>query len=298
MEEFFNLALSTFLLRPYVFAFLLVYLILSYNFFGWRRAILYTLTAWIIAYISEISSINIGIPYGDYKYTYFTKVFSGDVWNVGEKELFVFGLVPFIDSLSYTFISFTGYILSVYLFSPVKIIKSSVITLDTYNIRHSLRVAIIGALIVTFMDVIIDPVATVGWKWFLGEIHYYVTPGYYFGVPISNFAGWYITSFLIILSFQQMDKILLERDYYQNSRTCSNPYRLPMVFGLYLGIIGFNIFVAAYIGEFHMAISGLLIQIPIITFLIMPFLQRKQQGDTSDIQFHLQDFPEDSQFLK
>jgi putative membrane protein len=42
------------------------------------------------------------------------------------------------------------------------------------------------------LDVVIDPVAVRGDRWFLGRIFYYPAGGVYFGVPLSNFAGWMI----------------------------------------------------------------------------------------------------------
>ena len=50
-----------------------------------------------------------------------------------------------------------------------------------------------GALAMTLFDLVIDPLAanTLGyWKW--------TSAGPYFGVPLSNFAGWFCVSFLIL----------------------------------------------------------------------------------------------------
>ena len=42
------------------------------------------------------------------------------------------------------------------------------------------------------LDVVIDPLAARGDRWFLGRIFYYPDGGVYFGVPLSNFAGWVV----------------------------------------------------------------------------------------------------------
>jgi putative membrane protein len=50
-----------------------------------------------------------------------------------------------------------------------------------------------GAIVMTLFDLVIDPLAanTLGyWKW--------TTAGPYYGVPLSNFAGWFCVSFLIL----------------------------------------------------------------------------------------------------
>ena len=43
-----------------------------------------------------------------------------------------------------------------------------------------------------WLDVVIDPLAVRGDRWFLGRIFYYPEPGWYFGVPIANFVGWVV----------------------------------------------------------------------------------------------------------
>ena len=291
MEEYFKLVWSTILLRPYVFIFLITFIFIAYQFFGWRRTIIFTLTAWVIAFLSEYSSITNGFPYGDYQYTYLTQLKDGEVWKVGEKELFLFGVVPFIDSLSYTFLSFIGYALSVYVFSPLIKLKNAIIPADTYSIRYSFRVAFLGALIITFMDVIIDPVATLGSKWFLGEIHRYTHPGYYFGIPLTNYLGWFFTSFLILFLFQRVDSFLSAKDFFSGKRNSLYPHKLLLLTLLYLGVVGFNLVVTVLIGEYHMAISGFLIQTPILIFLLIPVFQKHSVASEEEILAHLRDFP-------
>ena len=56
------------------------------------------------------------------------------------------------------------------------------------------------------VDVVIDPVARLGDRWFLGKIFEYEVEGAYFGVPLSNFAGWMLTATLIVAAYQRIDK--------------------------------------------------------------------------------------------
>jgi hypothetical protein len=58
------------------------------------------------------------------------------------------------------------------------------------------------------LDVIIDPVALRGSRWFLGQIYGYPQPGVYFGVPISNFAGWFAMGFVLIWALQAIDRFM------------------------------------------------------------------------------------------
>lgn len=298
MEEFFKLILSTIILRPYVFAFLLAYLFIAYTFLGWRRVLVFTLVAWVIAFLSEYSSITNGFPYGDYQYTYLTQLKPGEIWALGEKELYLFGIIPFIDSLSYTFLTFIGYALSIYLNSPIFKLKNGFTIADTYSIQHSLKTAFVGAILVTFIDIIVDPIATMGKKWFLGEIHYYVHPGDYFGVPITNYLGWFLTSFVIIFVFQRVDKSLLPTPFYQKNRVPHFPLKVIFLMLLYLGVIAFNIVVTFSIQENRLGIASTLIQIPIFLFILLPLFQDHQQATNPEIKNHLEDFPNENLNIK
>lgn len=65
-------------------------------------------------------------------------------------------------------------------------------------------VPVVGLTVVffTFSDVIIDPVALQGERWFLGEIYGYPQEAVYFGVPLTNFAGWAVVGFLSLLGYR------------------------------------------------------------------------------------------------
>ena len=57
--------------------------------------------------------------------------------------------------------------------------------------RESLSWPVIGLTCLLFMliDVVIDPVALRGDRWFLGQIYGYPDPGVYFGVPPPTSPG-------------------------------------------------------------------------------------------------------------
>ena len=96
--ETISLLFGTILLRPYVFIFLILYLLLATSQIGWRRTLVWTITGYCLAFLAEYSSIHWGIPFGDYYYIDHTR----------DRELWVAG-VPFMDSLSFTFLTYTGY---------------------------------------------------------------------------------------------------------------------------------------------------------------------------------------------
>ena len=75
---------------------------------GQRTGALFGVT-WLTAFVCELSSTRIGFPFGDYYYTGST---------VGE-ELYLAN-VPFMDSLSFTFLLYASYCLALWFLLPVQ----------------------------------------------------------------------------------------------------------------------------------------------------------------------------------
>ena len=97
---------GTVVLRPYVFVFLSAYLWLATWHLGLGRTLIYLVFGYTVAWLSEVSSIHTGFPYGVYIYIPATRA----------QELWVLG-VPFMDSLSYVFLSYASYSLALLLLS-------------------------------------------------------------------------------------------------------------------------------------------------------------------------------------
>ena len=148
MKDFIQLLAGTVAMRPYVFAFLLAYLLAAGCHLGWRKTMLFAIAGYLIAFLSEYSSIHTGIPYGWY---YYIDTTSG-------KELWIAG-VPFFDSLSYVFLTYCSYATALLVVSPLKIWRWNLVILETCRIRKSLSVLILGSMLQVFLDIIIDPVA-------------------------------------------------------------------------------------------------------------------------------------------
>jgi putative membrane protein len=160
-----DLLVGTFVLRPYVFGFLAAFLLAGAVDLGWRRTLLFG--AWVgpLAWLSEFSSTRTGIPFGLYHYTGTTRA----------QELFIAD-VPFMDCLSFTFLAYAAFCLARAVLSRHRVSPATL--------------ALASGALMMLLDVVIDPIAVRGDRWFLGRIFYYPEGGVYFGVPLSNFAGW------------------------------------------------------------------------------------------------------------
>jgi len=277
--EFFSLLFHTVLLRPYVFVFLLAYLLGCSMHLGLKRAVLFSVAGYLIAWGSEYSSVHNGIPYGYYYYLEYTK----------GRELWVGG-VPFMDSLSYVFLAYAGYSMALMVISPVAFLGRMVYLLETRKIRNSLSARFLGALFFVYLDIIIDPVALQGHKWFLGQIYGYPGKGVYFGVPISNFIGWFLVGFLLIYVLQKIDHSLDTSTDYVGYKY---PWRYLIGPGLYVGILIFNLSVAFSIGEYHMGWVGIfIVLLPTVLGYHIITAKRSSEEIRKAMELHLQDFPQ------
>jgi uncharacterized membrane protein len=280
--EFLSLILHTIILRPYVFVFLLIYFWGCSMNLGVRRAILFCIIGYFIAWLSEYSSIHSGFPYGHYYYIGQTK----------GKELWVLG-VPWMDSISYVFLAYASYSTAMLAVSPLLRSGGVLYLLETRKLRGSLHTILLGALLFVYLDIIIDPVALRGDRWFLGQIYGYPARGVYFGIPISNFIGWFGVGFILIYVLQKIDSLLRAehvKDWFGNRY----PWRFLIGPALYLGVVIFNLSVTSFIREYNIAWSSIFI-ILLPLFLIYTSIKAKLSSGnlpSGALEAHLKDFPE------
>lgn len=266
-------------MRPYVFVFLLVYLLGCSLHLGVKRAVLFCIAGYLIAWLSEYSSIHNGIPYGYYYYIGHTK----------DKELWVLG-VPFFDSLSYVFLAYASYSMALIVIAPVLRKRGKIFLLETKKIRNSIYTNILGAIFFVYLDIIIDPVTLLGDRWFLGQIYGYPQKGVYFGVPVSNFIGWLVVGFLLIYALQKIDRRLHAGKDWFGSRY---PWRYAIGPGLYCGVMFFNLAVTFYIGEYNLGLVGIfIILLPVFIFYSLMRSKFSTQSSDDALRAHISDFPD------
>jgi putative membrane protein len=221
MTDLASLLLGTLALRPYVFCFLAVGLGAAARDLGRGRALAFTAWAWAVAFVAEFSSTRTGIPFGLYHYTEATR----------GQEIFLAN-VPLMDSLSFTFLAYAAF------------------SLARALLRRSRGTAVVLAsgLLMMLLDVVIDPLAVRGERWFLGRIFYYPEGGVYFGVPLSNFLGWAVVGWVIVGGYSLLAAGV-------ESRPRPRPGAV-----LYGGLLAFNLAITAWIGEIGLLAVGVLVQ--------------------------------------
>jgi putative membrane protein len=129
-----------------------------FRYLGPRRATLSLLALSILAYAVEAIGVATGFPYGTFYY--------GDA--LGPR---LAGLVPYLLPLSYA-----------------PLVVGAVAA--AWGTRLRLLHVLYATLVLVWMDAVLDPgAASLGfWVWPQG--------GAYYGVPLSNYAGWLLSGFL------------------------------------------------------------------------------------------------------
>jgi len=264
------LFLKTIALRPYVFLFLAAFLFAAIRLIGWPRTWRFWLISWITAFVCEYSSTRTGIPFGWYFYNGST---------VGE-ELY-FSDVPFMDSISFSFLLYAAYCVALCFFLPrEQATPSTGIGLKRLRFDVSARtgwpVLFVTAGLFAFIDMVIDPVALRGDRWFLGKIYYYPDPGVHFGVPIDNYIGWMVVGLLSLAIYFPLDRRLPARAFPPASTR-----RLLLGIGLYYGVLAFNLGMTFWIGEWFMGLSGLLMHLPVLALAIYRLIDLQSSPSTA-----------------
>ncbi|HSE92241.1 MAG TPA: carotenoid biosynthesis protein, partial [Methylomirabilota bacterium] len=187
---------------------------------GARRALGFAGVVWPLAWLAEFASTRWGLPFGLYHYTGATR----------GRELYVAN-VPFMDSLSFTFLAYAAFCLARW----------------AWRGRQPSRAALAATAggLMMLLDVVIDPVAVRGDRWFLGRIFYYAEPGAYFGVPLSNFAGWWLVGALGVGLWLR-----------GSGWSATDGGQPAFGVGLYYAVLGFNLAVTAWLEEWLLLASG------------------------------------------
>jgi len=257
---FFALFLNTVLLRPYVFIFVAAFLFASIQLLGWSRTWRFWLISWTTAFVCEFSSTRTGIPFGWYHYNGST---------VGQ-ELYISN-IPFMATISFSYLLYASYCLTHCVLLPVE--HSSAPTQPSVMpLRFDLAVRtgwpalMLTAVLFALVDVVIDPVALRGDRWFLGKIYDYLDPGIHFGVPLTNYLGWFAVGVISLAIYFPIDRRLPPLQPHTNGSTT---HRLLLGVGIYYAVLVFIISVTFWIGEWHLGISGLLMYLPLTVWVFL-----------------------------
>jgi uncharacterized membrane protein len=250
MSDVPRLLLGSLLLRPYVYAFFGLHLLGASALLGWPRTLAFTAVTWGVALLAEASSIRTGFPFGWYYY----------VPRTAGRELWILG-VPFFDSLSFTFLLISSYGLAWLLLAGRRhrTPAGEAAADQPAHVRPTgWRHVLLAAGLFMLIDVVIDPVALRGDRWFLGHIYAYPKPGVYFGIPAANFLGWGVVGSVATALYHAWERT---RQDAPPGRFCGRALLCPGLYGI---VLGFNLAITLAIGEWRLGLCGVLLTLPIL----------------------------------
>jgi putative membrane protein len=136
---------------------------------GWKRTGLFFAAAAIVSYLLEETGVRTGLVYGPYHYS--------DM--LGPK----LGHVPVLIPLAWFMMIYPSWVTARALLRGV----------DTRRPAGMAALAMVAAMVMTAWDTVMDPgmAAAGNWIWEQG--------GPYFGVPLRNYFGWLLTTFLVYI---------------------------------------------------------------------------------------------------
>jgi len=261
-DQFFILAVlerawGSVVLRPYVFGFVALYVAAATAIWGWRRAAAFTIWAGGVALVAEWTSTRVGIPFGLYHYTGVT----------ASRELYLSN-VPFFDPLSFTFLAYASLGLARLLLGIAER------PLPT-GLGARARLAGLTGVLMMWLDLVIDPLAVRGDRWFLGRIFYYPEPGRYFGVPVANFAGWVVVGAAIAWGW-----IFIARRVGGEPPSWGRrwPRHGSQAVAIYYLVLAFNLAVTAAVAEPALLWVGILLHVPLAGVVVCSLRSREHAG--------------------
>jgi putative membrane protein len=132
---------------------------------GWERAFWLLALVFIVSLLFESIGVATGWVYGPYHYTD----------QLGPKFL---GLVPYLIPVAWFMMSYPSFVIADRLVPPA-----------WKRAQRILAVAAVGGLVMTAWDLIMDPIMVAGRNWI------WDVKGAYFGIPLQNYWGWWLTIF-------------------------------------------------------------------------------------------------------
>jgi putative membrane protein len=138
---------------------------------GWKSALLLLALTFGVSLLFESVGVATGLVYGPYHYTA----------RLGDKFL---GLVPLLIPLAWFMMMYPSYVIAARLVPA------------TWKIAQwRLGVAALGGIAMTAWDLAMDPLMVSGGYWV------WDVKGAYFGVPLQNYWGWLLTTFVTFMLF-------------------------------------------------------------------------------------------------
>ncbi|MEW6716989.1 MAG: carotenoid biosynthesis protein [Chloroflexota bacterium] len=186
---------------------------------GWRLTVLFLAVVVGVTLLVESLGVLTGWPFGRYHYTH----------RFG--SLFL-GLVPCVIPVIWLNMVYPSCLMAGMILPP------------HWNIwKWRVAVAALGGVIMTSWDTVVDPVMVYRGHWV------WENEGWYFGIPLQNYLGWWLTTFVVLLLYLwlgnlQSGSFLTTRRFDRLAVYCYVVTGLSSIFGA----LGAGLYGPAFVG--------------------------------------------------
>jgi putative membrane protein len=200
---------------------------------GWKRILLLLALTFIVSLLFESVGVATGLIYGKYHYTL-------------KLGIMFLGLVPYLIPLAWFMMIYPSYV-----------IASELIPSNWLAWQWRLGVAALGGVIMTAWDLVMDPMMVYGGYWI------WDVKGDYFGVPLHNYLGWWVTVFATFALFIWMAGMKAE-----NQPSINPLFKRQGVFSYFVTGVGSILFVVST-GLGGPELVGLFALLPWVIFVLL-----------------------------
>jgi uncharacterized membrane protein len=217
--------------------------------YGWDKLFVFFTIAFLVSWSSETASIAMGFPFGEYHYTELLGAKIGTVPMAVMAAYFVAGYLAW--TMGTVFLGNLG---------------------TGVERRNLFLVPLVAGFLLVMWDFCLDPIRSTidgAWLWEDG--------GAYYGVPISNYFGWYLTAFLIFQIFALYLFKSSTNEHVEQSKTYW--YLAPVMYlGLALGYLLNPFYQTANLAIYWSLFLGCSLTMVFASFLNMIFVSRSDEA--------------------
>lgn len=217
---------------------------------GLRNTAIFSLLALGVGFVAEALGVRYGTLFGGvYYYSNF----------LGPKIL----NVPILVILMWEAIIYIAYMVSEHILNYHWLRKHA----WWHKIELSAASGLVAALATVAWDLVLDPLAVLNgwWVWVDGGAYFPSIAG---GVPLGNFMGWMLVSFVVVFVF----KLFFEREYREQETVYDFAPTLAYVL-LYMSLLGLSV----QAGQPVFAFLGFIAMFPFVSVIIVRFLTLRHQ---------------------
>ncbi|MGB8311378.1 MAG: carotenoid biosynthesis protein [Halobacteriota archaeon] len=197
-------------------------------------------------------------------------------WIYGQRYYYtasdkVFGLVPFSVLITWIAVIYLAYSIT-NIIDPAKNLLALKKVTRVGSFIYVLLLSTLDGFLAMNLDMILDPVyvRSGGWVWQDG--------GAYFGVPISNFIGWFFVAFATTLIFRSYSL----RKPFNTAQKIDFIFFAPVIAYAIFGIVKYGI-LSYVMGHIEYAIIGISVMFPFIAIATLSYQLKRSTPESTSI---------------